>query len=248
MSRTATRRPFPKDRSAGRRARAAVVGAILVLASCALPDASLPPATEWPARPRVEAVELHHTVVFDTDSDRLSARERARLEAFLDGLPPRLVGRVRIAGHADERASEPYNLDLAARRARTVADIVGARLGVDPGIDLRSFGESRPVDRGHGRDAWARNRRAEVTVRVAVVEVEGCEPLAPSAGWRGDNGPHPGFGCATARNLAATIADPADLARPRPLAPAGSVSAAAAVERYRRREVAPLLDTEENRQ
>jgi pilus biogenesis lipoprotein CpaD len=215
--------------------------ATLLLPSC-VPASPPPPAFDWPAAPRAEQVELRHVVRFATDSDRLAPDERARLASFLDGLPGRPVGRIRVAGHADERASDVYNLDLAARRARAVAEFLRSRTDLEVAVDTRSFGESRPVDPGHGPEAWARNRRAEIEVVVPLVVVEGCDAVAVSGGHRLDNGPFRGLGCATARNLAAMLADPADLGAPRELAPAPAQAAAAAVDRYREGKVTPLLD------
>ncbi|GBD45151.1 Outer membrane lipoprotein Omp16 [bacterium HR40] len=214
----------------------------LLLASCALPESSLPPAVEWPAAPRAELVEMHHTVRFATDSDRLTPVEQARLVAFLDQLPSRPAGHVRVAAHADARGTRAYNLDLAARRARAVADAIRAHTGAETAVDLRSFGEGWPLAPGDGEEAWARNRRAEVTVKVAVIRIAGCEPATPASGFQLDNGPYAGLGCATARNLAAMLAAPSDLAAPSPVAPAFGDAAAAAVGRYREGKVTPLLD------
>jgi type IV pilus biogenesis protein CpaD/CtpE len=48
------------------------------------------------------------------------------------------------------------------------------------------------------------------------------------------------FGCANRANLAAMVADPADLDRGRALAPAQGDAAIAAVQRYRKGQVTPL--------
>lgn len=214
----------------------------LLLASCTLPGPSVPPAGEWPVAPRPELVELSHAVHFATDSDRLSPVELARLRRFVEGLPAGITGRVRVVGHADERGTQTYNLDLSARRARAVADALRDILGREVVVDTAGFGEAWPADPGHDDGAWARNRRAVVEVRVAMVRIDGCEPRTPATGYRMDNGPLPGLGCATARNLAAMIANPADLLSPGPLAPAPGYAAAAAVGRYREGKVTPLLD------
>jgi type IV pilus biogenesis protein CpaD/CtpE len=213
---------------------------LVLLPSCTAP--SLPPAFDGPATPRVDRIELRHTVHFATDSDQLTAEERARLALFLETLPGRPVGPVRISGHADERASTLYNLDLAARRAQAVAEFLRARTDLQLTVDTRSLGEHWPVDPGQGPAAWERNRRAEIDVIIPVIRIEGCDPEPSLPGYRLDNGPVPGLGCATARNLAAMLADPGDFATPRELEPAPAEAAAMAVGRYRAGQVTPLQD------
>lgn len=212
----------------------------LLLPSCAAP--SLPPAFDAPVTPRVDRVELRHTVHFATDSDQLTADERARLVFFLETLPGRPIGHVRISGHADERASAVYNLDLAARRAKAVAEFLRARTDLPLTVDTRSFGEHWPVDPAPGPAAWERNRRADIDVTIPVIRIEGCDGEPSLPGYRPDNGPFPGLGCATARNLAAMLADPGDLAAPRALEPAPAEAAALAIGRYREGKVTPLQD------
>jgi peptidoglycan-associated lipoprotein len=68
---------------------------------------------------------------------------------------------VRVEGHCDERGTSEYNLALGDRRARAARDYL-VSLGI-PANRLRtiSYGKERPVDPGHGEDAWSKNRRAE---------------------------------------------------------------------------------------
>jgi len=65
-----------------------------------------------------------------------------------------------IEGHCDERGSEEYNLALGEKRAEAAkAFLIDLEI---PGMMMRtvSYGEERPVDRGHSEEAWAKNRRA----------------------------------------------------------------------------------------
>ncbi len=65
-----------------------------------------------------------------------------------------------IAGHCDERGTIEYNLALGDRRAMAAQQELAAR-GIDSSrISTISYGEERPVDPGHGEEAWAQNRRA----------------------------------------------------------------------------------------
>jgi pilus biogenesis lipoprotein CpaD len=213
---------------------------LLLIGGC---TALEPPSPEpWTARaPLVAESRYTHTVHFETDRAELAPSERASLDAFLAALPAEGRYRAVVSGHADERASDAYNLALSERRARHVADLLRAhgleRVEVSP----RAHGEGRPVDPGRGEPAWARNRRVEILVRHWVAEAPRC--------GEGDRTPSlhgqqllPDLGCATAANLVAMVADPADLAEGRPLGPADGVREAEAIVRYRTDKVRPLAE------
>lgn len=193
--------------------------ALLLLAGCAIPRPEPAPLPDLPARLAVESRVLRHVVHFATDSATPDAEERAALAAFLAALPERTRVEIVAYGAADPRAGRTYNAELAARRARAVAELV-ARSGLGATVDLRSAGEAAAV----GADAarWPDHRHVEVVVRVdRAVAV----PCADAAG--------PVLGCALQRNLAAMIADPSELRRPREPSPPDPKVAAEAVGRLR---------------
>jgi OOP family OmpA-OmpF porin len=69
-----------------------------------------------------------------------------------------------VAGHADERASDEYNLKLTQDRVNSVM-----RALIQRGIErsrLRSkgYGEYCPLDEGHNEAAWEENRRVEFKI------------------------------------------------------------------------------------
>ena len=105
-------------------------------------------------------------IYFELDRAELSTESRAILEAKLPLLRANPNVRIRIAGHADERGSDDYNVALSQRRAAAAR-----RFLVDQGIaqdriDVVGFGEERPAMTGSTEDAWARNRRAEFEITV----------------------------------------------------------------------------------
>ncbi len=70
-----------------------------------------------------------------------------------------------VEGHCDERGSNEYNLALGQRRAEAVRQaLVAAGVPADQ-LKTISYGEERPEDPGHNESAWAKNRRAMLTVR-----------------------------------------------------------------------------------
>ncbi len=197
-----------------------------------------PPADPVPKRLTAEYVPFSYTAYFETDRADLDPAERARLEQFLRLLPPPEGTVVRIRGHADERLGEVYNADLAARRARSVAAIFAGAGYADVRLSTVAFGEAVPP-RAEG---WEAARRVDVTVQVPMITLPECPDWSAPSDLAAGNSPMSQLGCANALNLAAMIADPADLVEGRPLAGADGTREAAAVERYRADKVKKLLD------
>jgi peptidoglycan-associated lipoprotein len=107
---------------------------------------------------------LAQKVDFDYDQSELSAESQAILDAKLPILVANTGLRLRIAGHADERGSDEYNLALGQRRAAAVKRYLTDR-GIDPSrVDIVSFGEERPEATDGTEEAYRLNRRAEFEI------------------------------------------------------------------------------------
>lgn len=105
-------------------------------------------------------------IYFDLDKAELKTESRAMLDSKLPLLRANPEVRIRIAGHADDRGSDEYNVALSQRRAAAAK-----RYLVDQGIaaeriDVVGFGEERPSAMGMGEENWARNRRDEFEIIV----------------------------------------------------------------------------------
>jgi peptidoglycan-associated lipoprotein len=92
---------------------------------------------------------------------QLLQRKLAILQAH-----PDLV--VQIAGNCDERGSDEYNMALGERRAAAASRWLTAHGIAGDRISVISYGEERPLDAGHGEEAWAANRRDEFVVTRRV--------------------------------------------------------------------------------
>jgi peptidoglycan-associated lipoprotein len=70
-------------------------------------------------------------------------------------------GRIELGGHADDRGTEEYNLQLSQKRAAAVKKYL-VDLGV-PANQLKTvgYGENKPTQQGATEEAWAANRRVE---------------------------------------------------------------------------------------
>lgn len=100
---------------------------------------------------------------FAFDDYTLDATARAELSRVAECIKKKQYTRLVIAGHADERGTEEYNLALGQKRAEAVKKYL-ADLGVDAsGFQTLSWGEEKPAVQGTDEAAYRENRRAEFT-------------------------------------------------------------------------------------
>lgn len=111
---------------------------------------------------------LARTVLhFGFDDASLTQTDRDNLERLAHALRMQPWATVRIAGHADERGTEEYNLALGQKRADAARRFLLA-LGVDPtAVEAITFGEEVPANLSADEEAWAENRRAEFDAKPA---------------------------------------------------------------------------------
>ena len=131
------------------------------------PVAPTTPAESTPATPPASSGNLElksETVYFSYDDYTLTSDSQERLAKIADSLKANGTAAVQIEGHCDERGSIEYNMALGERRAQSVKNYLG-QLGVDGArLSTISYGEEKPVAKGHNEAAWAKNRRAEFVV------------------------------------------------------------------------------------
>jgi peptidoglycan-associated lipoprotein len=122
------------------------------------------PASERPDHVN-ELVANFEKVFFDTDSSELDISSRKVLDRNAQILQEHRDVKVQVQGHADERGTVDYNLQLGNERANAVKDyLVNQGVGSDR-ITVISFGEEMPASSGHAESSWAQNRRAEFVVQ-----------------------------------------------------------------------------------
>ncbi len=107
---------------------------------------------------------LKNDVRFGFDEAILTSEDRALLKKDASILKVHSTVKVVIAGHADERGTDAYNLVLGQRRAKA-ARIYLIRLGVaSRRIKIRSFGSREipgySICSDHNEGCWAQHRVA----------------------------------------------------------------------------------------
>lgn len=221
----------------------------IALAACATPAPGTNPYLGWmeassPKNLEVERARYRHTIHFATDSAELTAGEQERLLTFLQTVAPTAQDTVIVEGHADERATDLYNVELASRRITSVSAFLGEHGLADIPLHTAAFGERVPAVPGSDPDAWQRNRRVELVLERHVVQLPPCPDWSRESGPDYSNLPGSNFGCATQTNLGLMIDNPGDLARGRKLAPGDGIHAAEGIVRYRTGEVIELQQEE----
>jgi len=224
---------------------------MISFSACTSVDDNLDTTRGWlsassPKGLEVDRAQYRHITYFDTDRDHIRADERDRLLAFIEAVQPTAQDNIRLEGHADERANDIYNLELASRRNDSVKRILGEH-GLHHGrLQASAFGEHIPASSGSDEQAWSQNRRVEIVLERYVITPPPCPDWSRRSGKDYSNQPHSNFGCATETNLGLMIANPRDLVRGRKLGPADGVHQAEGIGRYREGQLTELQEERVN--
>jgi peptidoglycan-associated lipoprotein len=121
-------------------------------------------AREAAERARSVGGDLAAMINFDYDQAAVRPADQETLDRKAAILVSNPGVKLRIAGHADERGSDEYNLALGNRRAAAAKRYLENK-GVDASrLEVISYGEERPLNPGSDETAYAQNRRDEFEV------------------------------------------------------------------------------------
>ncbi|HNR77167.1 MAG TPA: OmpA family protein [Parvularculaceae bacterium] len=103
-------------------------------------------------------------ITFDTASSDIKAGFYETLNAVAEVLDEFDKTTVTVAGHADSRGADAYNMDLSQRRALSVSNYLASQ-GVDAArLRAVGYGETRPIGDNSTAAGQALNRRVEITI------------------------------------------------------------------------------------
>ena len=114
-----------------------------------------------------DACLRQRVVYFDLDRTEIKPEFSAQITCHAAYLRQFPNARVTFEGNADERGTREYNLGLGERRGNAVQSAISAAGASMGQLTVVSYGEERPVDRGHDEAAWAKNRRVEIVYTSA---------------------------------------------------------------------------------
>lgn len=109
------------------------------------------------------AENLQAVVYFDFDSSEITSQSATTLNQHASLLSSNPAASVLIAGHTDERGSREYNIALGERRAQSASAYLASQGVAANNIRVISYGEERPAAAGTDEEAYAQNRRAELS-------------------------------------------------------------------------------------
>jgi peptidoglycan-associated lipoprotein len=156
------------DDAAARRARQDSIDA----AARAKADAEARARADAEARTRSDAARMRTALLdaiaarihFEYDKADIRDEDVAALDRKAAILAANPALHLRVAGNADERGSDEYNLALGNRRGAAAKRYLTSK-GVDGSrVEVVSYGEERPANPGHDEGAYAENRRDDFEI------------------------------------------------------------------------------------
>ncbi|MEI6805317.1 MAG: peptidoglycan-associated lipoprotein Pal [Myxococcaceae bacterium] len=103
------------------------------------------------------------TVHFDFNQYEIKAADRDMLTEIATCLRTKPDSKITVSGNTDERGTVEYNLALGEKRAKAVSQYLQNSGINDSRMHVVSYGKEKPVDPEHNEEAWAKNRRTDIT-------------------------------------------------------------------------------------
>lgn len=98
-------------------------------------------------------------IYFDFDRSGIREDQKDRIKMNGEILLKNTATYVRIEGNCDERGTNEYNMALGERRAMSAKKFL-MNMGIaENRLTTISYGEEKPLNRGHDELAWSQNRR-----------------------------------------------------------------------------------------
>ena len=111
-----------------------------------------------------------NAIQFEFDRATLQPENRELLSRIAGILLTSKGYQITVYGHTDDVGSDAYNLELSARRARTVRNYL-VEAGVSPEIiTTKGYGKSNPLVEGKTAEARAKNRRVEIAIVDTILD------------------------------------------------------------------------------
>jgi len=104
-------------------------------------------------------------IYFDYDSFTIKPEFQGAIEMHARFLTTNKTRKIAIEGHTDERGGREYNLALGQKRSEAVRRSLSLLGVAETQVEAVSFGEEKPALAGLNEEAFAKNRRAEITYR-----------------------------------------------------------------------------------
>ena len=110
-------------------------------------------------------VGVAKVIYFDYDSYVVKPEFQSVVDQHARFLRAHPNARLVLEGNTDQRGSREYNLALGQKRAEAVRRALAVSGVSDSQMEAVSFGKEKPAAQGSNEEAWAQNRRVELTYR-----------------------------------------------------------------------------------
>jgi outer membrane protein OmpA-like peptidoglycan-associated protein len=110
------------------------------------------------------AITLKGDVTFDHDSAVVRPGLYSEIDRIANVMMQYPDTFIRVEGHTDSTGSEDYNLELSARRAVAVKNLIIQKGVPSHRIETVTFGESRPIATNDTEAGRQMNRRVEIKI------------------------------------------------------------------------------------
>ncbi|HMB20646.1 MAG TPA: OmpA family protein, partial [Spirochaetota bacterium] len=105
-------------------------------------------------------------ILFSFDKFTLREDAKKNLEKMAEIIKRKYPDReIIVEGHTDNIGGREYNQKLSEKRARSVAEYLGERLGHDK-ISFRGLGQEQPIADNGTKEGRQKNRRVEIIIKL----------------------------------------------------------------------------------
>ena len=111
----------------------------------------------------IEKVVLKH-VQFELNSAELTAGSTTELDKAVNAMNKYSALRIEISAHTDNTGEAAYNQQLSEKRASSVRDYMISQGIAKDRMEVKGYGEDKPIADNNTREGRATNRRVEMKI------------------------------------------------------------------------------------
>ncbi len=113
---------------------------------------------------KVAAIITLNNIFFDFDKAMLKSASFPELDRLVEYLNENTSTKIKIRGHTDSTGPDEYNMGLSERRAKAVVKYLVSKNIVSDRIEVKWFGETKPIESNATREGRSANRRVEFEI------------------------------------------------------------------------------------
>lgn len=201
--------------------------------------------TETPKENKVDRAVFYYTVHYPAHANLMEAREKKNLHKFLKAniLHPSAVTVIleEYGGHSEKRIKD---IERELLKFGIPYDLITVEYDEEEHHHKHSkHHHKHSSHKHHGKRSGS---GIDIIIERYVVIPPSCANFAQSIGGAQQAHVYSNYGCADTANLGMMIANPRDLIVGRPLGDSDGTVIAAGVDRYRKDNIKPLMETSTN--